>query len=211
MTETVVLQQFARFPRVGQVKTRLQAEFSADEVYAVHCELMRQTAQSLADADLGAIELWLDELAPHPVVDDCRRTAGAELRLQCAGDLGIRMETALRDALERADVAVLVGSDCPGLDGDYLRDSVSALKEADVVFGPAEDGGFVLVACRRAVSGMFSDVGWGGPAVLQDAKSSVAEAGLSSACIAVRYDIDTPDDLRRWRHAELRPVLPGPA
>jgi glycosyltransferase A (GT-A) superfamily protein (DUF2064 family) len=121
------------------------------------------------------------------------------------------METALRDALERADVVVLVGSDCPGLDGDYLRDSVSALQEAEVVFGPAEDGGFVLVACRRAVSGMFAGVAWGGPDVLQGAKSSVAEAGLSSSCIAVRYDIDTPDDLRRWRQAALRRVLPAPA
>ena len=206
-----MLQQFARFPRVGKVKTRLQADFSADEVYAVHCELMRQTAQSLADSGLGAVELWLDELAPHPVVEHCGRAAGAELRLQCAGDLGIRMETALRDALERADVAVLVGSDCPGLDRDYLRDSVSALQEAEVVFGPAEDGGFVLVACRRAVPGMFAGVAWGGPDVLQGAKCSVAEAGLSSACIAARYDIDTPDDLRRWRRAALRRVLPGPA
>lgn len=194
-----LFQQFARFPRVGSVKTRLQPTLSAEEACAVHVELMRLTARSLVDAACGDVELWLDDEGDHPAIADCLQFGVARRCLQYGGDLGARMHNALRDGLARYGAVVLVGSDCPQLDPAYLHAAVGALEDADLVFGPAEDGGFVLVGCSRISDGMFGTIRWGGATTLAESEARVKEMGLRSVRLAMRYDIDTPDDLARWR------------
>ena len=45
-------------------------------------------------------------------------------------DLGERMFYALREALERFERVILVGSDCPGLDAAYLAQALDSLQQA---------------------------------------------------------------------------------
>ena len=195
----VVLQQFARYPRPGQVKTRLLGELSAAEACAVHGELMQQTARALCAARLGPVELWLDEIAPHAVIDACQAAGVSALREQPAGDLGMRMRHALQDGLGKADAVLLVGSDCPGLDVDYLYAAAGALQQASLVLGPAEDGGFVLIGARSTAAEMFDGVQWGESGVLQQTRAAFRAVGKTWAELPERYDIDHPQDLRRWR------------
>ena len=56
---------------------------------------------------------------------------------QCGDDLGERMYHALADGLLRCERVILVGSDCPGIDRQYLHSAVRALDAAEVVLGPA--------------------------------------------------------------------------
>ncbi|MDP5072084.1 MAG: glycosyltransferase, partial [Congregibacter sp.] len=66
MTESVqLLQQFARYPEAGAVKTRLQVALSAEESCAIHEELLLRTAATLTSSALGRAELWLDRLDAH--------------------------------------------------------------------------------------------------------------------------------------------------
>jgi glycosyltransferase A (GT-A) superfamily protein (DUF2064 family) len=65
------------------------------------------------------------------------------------------MHHALTDALNRGTPAVLVGSDCPVLDLSYL--ARAALIDHDAVFGPAEDGGAMLVGRRGQA---FAGIAW---------------------------------------------------
>ena len=194
-----LFQQFARRPRLGAVKTRLQPALSAEQACAVHCELMLATARALLATRRGAVELWLDDVAPHPAIDACLAAGVARVQRQRGADLGARMLGALRDGLRQAPRVVLVGSDCPGLDPGYLAAAIDAIDTADVVLGPAEDGGFVLVGCRRTAARMFTGVRWGRETVLDECRKRLTDAGLSTALLPPRYDIDRPEDLRRWR------------
>lgn len=198
-----LLQQFARFPEAGRVKTRLMRELSATQACAVHEELMLSTAKALKDAELADCELWLDKIARHPCIDAVAARGFSKPQVQVEGDLGAKMLAALEQGLGRADQVVLVGSDCPGLDRAYLRAAFERLEVADVVLGPALDGGFVLIGCRKVHADMFEGVSWGGGSVLSNTLRSVGEACLSVSLLPERYDIDRPEDLRRWR-AESR-------
>lgn len=205
MNDSVLLQQFARFPRLGQVKTRLQQELGETVAYQTHCELLSLTNRQLLAAQLGPVELWLELTGTHAAVDGCIASGALGPRLQQGPDLGARMIHALNDGLARFHRVLLVGSDCPGLDAGYLAAARDGLDEADLVFGPAEDGGFVLIAAREALApGLFAGVRWGEGDVLAQCEARAVSAGLTARRLKLRYDIDRPEDLRRWRRESLR-------
>lgn len=135
--------------------------------------------------------------------------AGFLPRAQGPGDLGARMARAIRAELaDRAAAVVLVGSDSPTLPPALLREAGEALRgAADLVLGPAADGGYWLVGARLPCDELFAPpMAWGTPEVLPATLERLA--GLQAAGRAVHllpflYDVDTPADLRLLR-AELR-------
>ncbi|GAB5414146.1 MAG: TIGR04282 family arsenosugar biosynthesis glycosyltransferase [Congregibacter sp.] len=191
--------QFARFPRYAQVKTRLAAAIGHQAAFAAHLELLHNTAGVLASAGCARSELWLDASGSS---DDIDRVIAQGLEgpvLQCEGDLGERMLHALADALMRVDRVVLVGSDCPVLSVEYLEQAFHALDTHDLVFGPAEDGGFVLIGAKRVSAGMFAGVVWGEAEVLAQSLESAAACGLGTASLEPLFDVDRLEDWRRWQ------------
>ena len=97
---------------------------------------------------------------------------------------------------------VLVGADCPALTGDDVASALTCLAgDADVVFGPASDGGYYLVGMRACHAGLFSDVEWGTASVLATSLQHAARLGLECHMLAQRADLDTPADYRRWQTA----------
>lgn len=195
-----VLQQFARYPQPGKVKTRLQ--LSPEDACAVHEELLLLTASVLSASSLGDAELWVDHEGVHATLSAAVSLGMAGPYLQSGSNLGERMYGALQHGLRRGSAVVLVGSDCPGLSERYLAEAFAALESADVVLGPAEDGGFVLIGCRRVSEGMLSDVSWGGDGVLKQTRVKLDNSGLSVALLPELYDVDTPADLQRWRSTQ---------
>lgn len=197
------LQQFARVPVPGRVKTRLQREYSPEEACAVHEELMRHTASALQTVDNAAVELWLDSAGEHPLIDDVLAANVEGPYLQSGEDLGERMAFALTTGLQRSGQLVLVGSDCPGIDRAYLESAFAVLESEAIVFGPAEDGGFVLVGCTQegvdSLAEAFTEVEWGSSKVLEQSLAGLQAQGITASLLTTLYDIDTADDLRRWR------------
>ncbi|MGB7542815.1 MAG: TIGR04282 family arsenosugar biosynthesis glycosyltransferase, partial [Burkholderiales bacterium] len=114
------------------------------------------------------------------------------------GDLGERMQRALAAALARSERAILVGSDIPALSAQYLRDADRSLAGGDdVVLGPAEDGGYVLIGLRRCDPELFREIPWGGPTVLAETRWRIARLGLRSRELPALWDVDRPEDLER--------------
>jgi len=199
VTERVLLQQFAKAPEPGRVKTRMLPQLSALEACALHEELVRWTCATLLESALGAVELWVAGDPAHAVFRDCASPGQLALRQQVGADLGRRMQHALNDGLARADRVLLVGSDCPALCRGYLQQALTALNDADLVLGPALDGGYVLIGARRPVDAVFVDIGWGGSAVLAETLARALTAGISVTRLQSLQDIDRPEDLRHWR------------
>ncbi len=90
---------------------------------------------------------------------------------------------------------VLLGADCPTVDVPYLVSALELLDDNDVVLGPANDGGYVLLAQRVCEPSLYAGI--------QMSTSSVAEETIERAdALDLRYellhtlhDLDTVDEL----------------
>jgi len=129
-------------------------------------------------------------------------------------DLGGRMYRALsragRDGIERA---VLFGSDIPELTADIMKEALENLTEADLVIGPAKDGGYYLVgAGARLLSkngddilrDIFTDIPWGTNTVFHATMERAASYGLTTTLLSRLSDVDEPSDLPVWDAARSR-------
>ena len=106
----------------------------------------------------------------------------------------------------RAEAVALIGCDCPELDAAYLARAFSALQsvEVDAVLGPAADGGYVLLALRRAEPALFAAMPWGGDQVAALTRERMAALGWRWRELPVLRDVDRPPDLLWY------PALPEP-
>jgi len=195
---------FARAPQPGKVKTRLIPALGAAGAAALYRRLVLHAIEAAKGADLGPLELWCSPDASRPFFLDCARRFGVSLHPQAEGDLGERMRQALVAVLGRSARAILVGSDIPALSAQYLRDADRSLADGcDVVIGPAEDGGYVLIGLKRCDPELFREIPWGGPSVLAETRRRIARIGLRCRELPALWDIDRPEDLERLP-AEMR-------
>jgi glycosyltransferase A (GT-A) superfamily protein (DUF2064 family) len=120
---------------------------------------------------------------------------------QRGATFGERLEDALATAFRSAPgPVVLVGTDIPGLDGERIREALAALGRdpSGVVLGPAQDGGFYLLAARRPLHGVLESVHWCGPETLATLRRELARAGRPVALVGALSDLDAAADLDRW-------------
>ena len=197
---------FAKDPVPGQVKTRLAAAIGADAAAALYRELAERTLATAAAARaagiVASVELWCDSVVERPAFAAWRARYGVTLHAQHGADLGARMHHALCTALADGRPALLIGTDCPALDTAYLARAADALARHDVVFGPAADGGYVLVGLARDVDA-FSDVPWSTGGVMAATRARMSALGASVTELAPLWDVDTPADLARYRAEAL--------
>ena len=106
--------------------------------------------------------------------------------------------------------ALLIGSDLPTLPYAYVAEAARALAEsaADVVLGPAEDGGYYLIGLAQPASALFEGIAWGTDGVLEATRARARGLGLREHLLPPWYDVDTAADLDRLRR-DLAPPGPG--
>lgn len=204
----------ARFPAPGDVKTRLIPALGAEGAAALQREL---TAHTLAWAGAALRETGgeLEVRFAGGAEADIRQTCGPSFRYrpQGGGDLGARMLEAFEvAAAEGIGRALVIGSDCPGLDAQRLREASGMLAGHDLVLGPADDGGYYLIGLRAPEPRLFEDIAWGGAGVCRETLERARALRLRTALLAPLGDIDRPADLGLWRRErQRRPVLPAEA
>lgn len=183
---------FCRAPQPGQVKTRLVPALGVAGATALYARLLERTVAVAGVVPGARLELWCHPDCGHPALQALARRHGATLRDQHGADLGARMG----HALEAGPGGVLVGSDCPELTTDYLEAAWGALdRGADAVFGPAADGGYVLVGMGSPGAVPFTGMAWGHSQVMAETRARLAAAGLSWRELPTLRDVDRPEDL----------------
>jgi len=102
----------------------------------------------------------------------------------------------------------LIGSDIPSVEPRHIAKGFRLLGQNDVVFGPAEDGGYWLVGMsrRRPLAKPFDGVGWSGDQTLADNLSILSNKKITLA--DKLHDIDTLEDYQRAAIWAGRLVLP---
>ncbi|KAK9822039.1 hypothetical protein WJX74_002402 [Apatococcus lobatus] len=200
---------FARYPKVGAVKTRLAAGVGAIEATELYKSFVSSTLReclrcSKAKAYLALAAPTEDRLLHEWLSENAPPTSFRIIQQSASPDLGIRMLQAMQHAMQAgAAKVVLVGSDIPDLDAGILMNAFRALDRHEIVFGPARDGGFYLVGARQLHQHLFRGLTWSTPEVLRDAVRQAEQCGLHVAAkdtLPCLRDIDTSEDLQHWLH-----------
>jgi uncharacterized protein len=178
---------FAKAPRPGFVKTRLglQPEAAA----SLYAQFVRGTLETVCKLQPeAALELSLDLPCDAWAEFSLPRT------LQRPGTLGVRLYAALERGLAVGHPKVVIlGSDSPTLPAAHIRFLLRSA--SDVTLGPARDGGYYGIACRKIAPGMLDGVRWSSPHALDDTLRAVQRCGLSCTLGPQWFDVDTPEDL----------------
>ena len=186
---------FAKAPIPGQVKTRLAKQTGQLQAARIYRQLLSHQTQALKGLDTCKIEIHCSPDTRHPYLRQCAQQLNAGLYKQTGRDLGIRMFNALRSGLKRSEICVLIGSDMPTINIYDINSSIDLLAQgADVVFLPAEDGGYGLVAMKTANAALFRNMCWSQSDVLDKTLARARRLGLSCKLLPARADIDSKRD-----------------
>lgn len=198
-----LLMQFAKWPEAGRVKTRLIPALGVAGALDAHLTLTLAVLNNLCGSGLKVQFWWNRAVEPVPVdAQEVVRTIeqrGLEQKIQQGVTLGDRMLEALENGLQSHALALIVGSDCPSVEPEYVHQAVANLQTCDVVLGPSDDGGYVLIGARRVVPHMLDGIEWGTEAVLEQTCARLKKLGLSVGLLEPRWDVDEPEDWARFQ------------
>jgi uncharacterized protein len=107
----------------------------------------------------------------------------------------------LRDALTGASWVIVVGSDTPGLPRHLLTLAIDGLATHDAAIGPADDGGFYLLALRALPADALAGIPWSTDRACTATIAALRAHGLSVAELPRWFDVDVAADLERLRDA----------
>jgi glycosyltransferase A (GT-A) superfamily protein (DUF2064 family) len=187
----------AKSPVAGRVKTRLGAEIG-----------MVAAAEVAAAALLDTMAACRDGFGPHDCLlslagDFADAVRGDELQRAAAGwsvgrqrgsTFAQRLANAHLDAAPGGPV-VQVGMDTPQLTAAMLAEVTQALEDHDAVLGPAEDGGWWVLALRSPTAARaLHDVPMSTPTTFADTLRALEGEGLDVGEAAVLRDVDTAAD-----------------
>jgi rSAM/selenodomain-associated transferase 1 len=195
---STLLIQFARAPVPGRVKTRMLPELSEAAACELHRALVLWTCRRLVGSRIGPVQLAVTGAPADPLFRQCTTIGASAILVQRGRDLGERMHHALAEGLREYAKVVVVGSDCPAIDGAYVSRARDALDGSPVVLGPAVDGGYVLVGLTAPLPGLFEAMPWGTGKVLAETRRRLRAMHLIWAELEPLADIDEPRDLAVW-------------
>lgn len=193
----------ARAPIPGQVKTRLQPRLGAAGCARLQEALIHHTVRLAQRVAPTSTYLALDPLDTAGLAGVI--PPGVPIIAQHGADLGARMCAAIGEVVGgHPRPVVVIGTDAPTLSEAKLRTAAHRVASADhVVFGPALDGGYYLVALECPQPAVFA-IGprlWGGPTVLSASLAAARAARLRVGLLEPLRDLDTPADVKAFLRA----------
>ncbi len=200
-----VLLVFAKAPVPGKVKTRLAEAIGEEEAAAIYRRLGQEVVDGVREGNYQTVIAF----DPPDSAKEVREWLGPNELVfvpQSEGNLGDRLTEAFRNAFADADTVCVIGTDAPGVNRALVERAFAELERpggAQVVVGPAMDGGYYLLALRRPVDTLFRDIPWSTDRVLERTLERIRRAGLSVALLEPLSDIDRLEDLPEAYRAKL--------
>lgn len=209
MSHNLIL--FTRYPMAGKAKTRL--------IPALGGEGAAQLQKKMTQHILGQGRAFREK---YPEAKIEIHHSGGNLSLlqawlgedlnyipQGEGDLGKKMYFAFDMSFsEGAEKALIAGSDCPLLTPKIFEQAFQELDNHDLVLGPALDGGYYLIALKKAIREIFEDIVWGKEQVLASTLKKAESLKLKVKLLEEMSDVDYPEDLWVWEKASGEKLFP---
>ncbi|WNH13468.1 TIGR04282 family arsenosugar biosynthesis glycosyltransferase [Thalassobellus suaedae] len=180
---------FVKNIKLGKVKTRLAKTIGNLGAFEVYSELVKitETATSEIKADK---RIYFSDTIMNTTWNHHQKF------IQEGDDLGTRMKNAFlkgfNDGFERI---VLIGSDLPDISALHIENAIEALNKTEVVFGPAEDGGYYLIGLNKMHSFIFENKPWSQSNLLEKTCLELDKKNIKFTTLVTLNDIDTFEDL----------------
>jgi len=183
---------FAKAPRMGKAKTRLARDIGythAQRLYRqMTAQIIRQTRDPRWDTHLMVSpDNYLHQLPLWEKESQIQQGKGS-------------LTPRLVRAFHRPGPVCVIGTDCPAVNARDIVKAFDQLMRSDLVLGPADDGGFWLIAARnsshhKVSSDLFKNVHWSSATALSDVAANVVGR------VSYLRTLTDADDLRGYRQA----------
>jgi rSAM/selenodomain-associated transferase 1 len=184
----------AKYPENGEVKTRLEG-LTDEKRVEIYTSLLESTMKRLSA--ISGVDTFI-AFAPAEAEEYFSRFSVKLIPLS-EGDLGVRMYEAFQHVFENGyERASLVGADIPDLSAEIILNSFDLLSDNNLVYGPAEDGGYYLVGMSSLIKEVFEEVPWSSDATLSQSLKQAERYGYSFGFTETLSDIDTTEDLKKF-------------
>jgi len=187
---------FVKNPIPGKVKTRIAEKVGEKKALEIYLKMLNHLNQWVSPLPL---KKWI-YFSDYIDGDGIWSSSEFEFGLQKGKDLGIKMYSTLFEVLTISKKAILIGSDIAGLNPRILEEAFELLKDHDLVFGPANDGGYYLVGCKKNHPEIFDNIPWSTSRVLEVSLEIAANLDLSVALLPPLNDIDYIEDWEKNAH-----------
>ena len=170
----------------GSVKTRLAATIGDEHACAVHLALANHTL-SVALQTTWEVWLWIkgepgalvEQWQAHPRVNICRQPEG-------------KLGTKIFHTFTQPGHNIVLGTDTV-----LTREDLQQAEGPGLFIGPAEDGGYWLIADNSPEQILFDGIQWSTASVLDQTRQRAQQLNKHCNLLRLRYDIDIARDLQR--------------
>ena len=174
---------------LGKVKTRLAKSIGNVGAFNIYSELVAITEKASTKTNADKHIYFSDVVIPS--------IWGNEKKfIQKGENLGMKMQHAFQNGFDKGyENIVLIGSDLPTISKEVIEAGIANLKNNDVVFGPAEDGGYYLIGMSKMHASIFENKPWSKNNLLAITLQELKAQNQSVGLIDTLNDIDTFEDL----------------
>jgi rSAM/selenodomain-associated transferase 1 len=184
----------AKHPDKGSVKTRLAGMMTDEDRLKLYTFLLKSTFSRLGS--IIGVDTFIAFAPIH--AERYFSSFGLHLLPLPEGDLGVRMFHAFREIISHGyRKASLVGVDIPDLSSHIILKAFKMLNKCDVVFGPAQDGGYYLIGMKQPIHELFHGIPWSSGITLQRSMEKARDLRYTVSLTEQLSDIDTIEDVKK--------------
>jgi uncharacterized protein len=181
---------FVKNIKLGKVKTRLAKTIGTEGAFQVYKHLVEITENATNQISIEKHIYFSDAV----IEEKWQKTSKFA---QKGVHLGEKMQNSFKKGLkDDFSKIVLIGSDLPDISPEIIQKGFDELENHEVVFGPAEDGGYYLVGMKKPHFCIFENKKWSTENLLEETINELDEKGVSYSLLETLNDVDTIDDLK---------------
>ncbi len=195
---------FLKYPKLGQVKTRLARDIGKEKAAQIY--------RLLADRVTGVVSRFQDEYNVDLYVFYSSPEAEVERLKECfyfpastcfvrqeEGDLGYRMLMAFKQVFDLGyERVAIVGTDIPDIKVRHLRALFESLDDRVITVGPSVDGGYYALGMKKPLVDIFSGITFSTKEVLAQTIHAAQNLSLQVHQIEKLRDVDNIADLSHY-------------
>ena len=202
----------AKWPRYGNCKTRLSKDIGKNNALRIQLKMLTHTFSVLRYLKINEIADIL--IATYGIGFNsskrwCQEIGIKNFSFQGKGCLGEKMKRQIIKSqrnLRKNDERnlIFIGTDLPNLCHLDILETISKLKNSDIILGPSNDGGYWLIALsKRFISNNkflpFINIKWSSENVLQKTIENLKQKKIKIDYLNTKIDIDTIYDIDQRR------------
>jgi rSAM/selenodomain-associated transferase 1 len=189
MSKTLLI-VFVKNNILGKVKTRLAKTVGDNKAFEVYKQLVDITEECSLKVDSDKHIYFSEKVINSKWVDELKF-------VQQGNSLGDRMSNAFENGFKQGyEKVILIGSDLPEISPSIIQEGFDKLEKSEVVFGPAEDGGYYLIGMKKPRKFIFENKPWSETELLKLTLEELGKQDVSYSFLQTLNDIDTFEDLK---------------